>query len=765
MNEVGAYEFGEFRIDPEKHELTRQGEPINIRPRLFELLLYLVRNRGEVITREEIIDRVWTDSYVEDANITQSIHFLRRIIDDPNNIESRIVTIPKRGYLFVVEEKRDEPPPLRDLSELDPEPDQSAEVVHFPASQRRTGVRIGLGVLIFTISFLIGSYIIFRSSIRSLTIRSHYTIPSQQLDPEFSPDGKFLAFSSQEETGGNEDLYLKSVDQDQQIRLTTHPDADKHPVWSPDGGQLAFLRWSKDDRLRARVIVVDHKTGREEEVGRSRGALGWMPDGKGLIINDLERTGEVDGGRPAATVLFLLTLNSPDGSKTRQLTWSATPGSVDTMPRAALYRESIAFLRTAGEQLGEIHLLDLPTGRITQVTQEEGAISFFRWGIREGGFYLVSNRTGEPRLWHFGLPGLVATIYGHPGSARLVDQMPYLLNQFTILPEPPMLAFAHQMRGEQVRLIDTAGQRVVSSPQSCLLPGSRTDEPPQFSPRGDQVVYLSTLGGSEGIWKADADCNNQVRLTDVGPGRIGHLRWSPDGLRLVYEGQVGDQTEIWTIGSDGSAPRRLTYSTIDEREPSWSLDGQSIFYVALVDGQETIRRLPAAGGESVLVVSAGGREPVQSADGQRLLFVRAGALFAAPLSAPDQPPLPAASQAVGSQDLKLGRHYLPGPTSVTFPTETSDGRLAVDRLDLATGKVERVVQIDAITASAATGIAISPTNRYLSIVIEQGSIGELTTVEGWRLKPFSEYMIDRLHLEWILYPQRWWRMTQDKKRD
>lgn len=760
MNEVGAYEFGEFRIDSEKQQLTRHGELINIRPRLFDLLLFLVKNRGEVVTREEIIDRVWTDSFIEDANITQSIHFLRRIIDDPRQSESWIVTIPKRGYLFVAEEKDEYPDPLPDLSGDGNEPPTevhpSAEFGQLPLYWRRTGVKIGLAFLLLTISFLIGSYIIFRSSIRSLTILSHYQIPSQQLDPEFSPDGKFLAFSSQGDRGGNEDIYLKSVDQDQRIRLTTHPDADRNPVWSPDGERIAFLRWSPDDRQTARVIITDDKGGDEREVSRSRGALGWMPQGDQLIVNDLAEKGT------AATVLYLVTL---DGQKRQQLTSSTSVQTVDTMPRAAIYRQDIAFLRTTGGPRGEIHLLDLPSGRVTQVTREEGAISFFRWGIREGGFYLVSNRTGEPRLWHFGLPGLVSTIYGHPGSARLVDQMPYQLNQFSILPEPPLLAYAHQIRDQQVRLIDLAGQKVISRRQGCLLPGAGTDEPPQFSPRGDQVAYLSTLGGREGIWKADVDCNNQVRLIDVGPGRIGHLRWSPDGLHLVYEGQVGDQTEIWTVGSDGSTPRRLTNSEIDEKDPSWSRDGQSIFYVALVDGQETIRRLPAAGGESVLVVSAGGREPVQSADGQRLYFVRNGGLFAGALTAPDPPLLADGSLVRLGKELKIGRHSQLGPTAVTIPADTADAAMALDQLDLSTGRIERVVQLDAATASAATGIAISPAKRYLSVVFDQGSIGELTTVEGWRLKPFSEYMIDRFYLEGVLYPQRWWRMMRDKYKD
>jgi Tol biopolymer transport system component/DNA-binding winged helix-turn-helix (wHTH) protein len=768
MKEVGSYKFGDFRVDPERQQLTRQGEQVQIRPRHFEVLLFLLENRGQVVTREAILDQAWTGLAIEDSNLSQAIHSLRRIIDDPGQRESWILTIPKRGYLFLLEISREDSASLPDRSPNRTEVETVPTIESLPPDDSRSwaiyrlgrGKRIGLVPLLLAISFVIGFYIIFRSSVRSLKILSHYTIPSEQLDPEFSPDGQFLAFSGQGETGGNEDIYLKSANQDQRVRLTTHPDADRNPVWSPDGKRLAFLRWSNEDREVARVIVVDPVSGLEEEVGRSRGALGWMPDGRRLIVNDLEPTDSTEGLGSRSTVLFLLPLSSPARRPLTPLTKSVTPGTVDTMPRAALYRETIAFLRTSGGPCGEIYLLDLPSGRITQATHEDGAISFFRWGLREGGFYLVSTRTGVPRLWHFGLPGLVSTIYGTTGPSRLVDQVPYQLNQFTTLPDPPLLAYARQIRDEQVRLIDLAGQRVVNSSRSCLLPGAKGEEPPQFSPNGDRVAYLSTLSGKEGIWIANSDCTRQAKLIDFDSARIGHLRWSPDGSRLVYEGRVGDQTEIWTIGIDGSVPLRLTVNNLEDRDPSWSHDGRLIYYVAMVDGRETIRRLPSGGGKSALVVSSGGREPVGSTDGRILRSVRGGALLAFSLSVADDPQLTSGSWGRHAHQWMIGRTAQFSPTGVTFLSD-NPGNVVLEQIDLSTGKTERIAQIEGIATSAVAGFALSPDNRSLSIVLDQGSVGELTTVEGWRLKPFSEYMVDRLYLEPILNPQLWWRKIRN----
>lgn len=767
MNEADFYQFGNFRIDTDKQQLTRLGEEIDIRPRLFEVLLFLIRNRGKVVTREAILDQVWAGVAIEDANVSQAIHFLRRLIDDPSREESWILTIPKRGYLFVSDATAEDPDSNPDCSSFESAPAAGwlpREESRSLATNRPGRVALlGLASLVLALSFVIGLYIIFRSSVRSLKILSHYTIPSAQLDPEFSPDGQFLAFSGQGETGGNQDIYLKSVDHDQRIRLTTHPAADRSPVWSPDGKRLAFLRWSNADQEVAKVIVIDPESGLEDEVGLSRGALGWMPDGRGLIVNDLEPDADTQW-RERPIVLFLLT---PNSSARRQLTQSmkpgkpAMPGTVDTMPRAALYRETIAFLRTSGGPYGEIYLLDLPSGQITQATQEDGTVSFFRWGLREGGFYLVSNRTGVSRLWHFGLPSFVSTIYGDRGQARLVDQMPYQLSQFTTLPDPPLLAYAHQIRDDKVQLINLAREGGVNGSASCLLPAASGDEPPQFSPNGDRVAYLSTLGGGQGIWLANSDCTRQTRLMDVDPIRVDHLRWSPDGSRLVFELRAGNQTEIWTIRTDGSRPLRLTVTDLEERDPSWSRDGQSIYYVAVVDGKETIRRLPADGGTSVLVVSSGGREPVESADGRSLRFVRDGSLFAFSLDEADDQPTLASRLVRPLSPWRIGRTAQLGPATVTFLADNTESAAVLGQLDLLTGKTEQIGQIELGNPSALTRFSLSPNNRSLSIVLDQGSLGELTTVEGWRLKPFSEYMIDRLHLEAVLHPQQWWRKIRD----
>jgi Tol biopolymer transport system component/DNA-binding winged helix-turn-helix (wHTH) protein len=748
MSEVYAYEFGRFRIDLKARELTRDEQLIPIRPRLFDLLLLLVTKQGQVVTRDEIIEQIWEDAIIEDGNITQAIHFLRRIIEEQDLNESQILTIPKRGYVFTAEVRALNPELFTDPLAVTAPPvvplRLSGKESHSQRYWQLRGGRIGVAVIVLASLLLLGSYIIFKSSIRSLTIHSHSTIPSHQLDPEFSPDGKFLAFSSFGETGDNEDIYIKTTDQAQRMRLTNNPDAESTPVWSPDGMRIAFLRWSRGDRLSARVIIADYKSGIEEEVGTSRGALGWMPDGKHLIVNDLAADG-------LATVLFLVSL---DRRERRQLTSTVSAGTVDTMPRAARHRQIIAFLRTSGGSRGDIHLLDILSGQISQVTHEEKSISFFQWGLREAGFYLVSNRSGVPRLWHSALPGLISKIYGNDGKARLVDQVPYQLDQFTILPTPPILAYSRQLNQDQVRIIEIT-DREVKSPKCCLLTQASTDEAPQFAPNGTKVAFLSKQTGEDVIWMASPDCLEQVRLASFRGGTISHLRWSPDSSQLVFEQQVDGQAEIWTIETGGKPPVRLTHNNFDDKQPSWSADGRSIYYVGIVEGQETIRRIPTSGGEPMTIVSTGGREPVESVDGANLYFVREGLFFVKPLSVAGEDLSLQAERPI--KDLQVGQNWQIRSEALSFVEDKSGASLVIEQVNFSTRRVERIVKIGGILASATSSISLSPNKCYLSVILKGGQIGELSIVEGWRLKPFSEYMIDILHLESLLNPNRWMR--------
>jgi DNA-binding winged helix-turn-helix (wHTH) protein/TolB-like protein len=96
------YEFSRFRFDPENHLLECEGSPIPLTPKAFDILLVLVENGNRLTTKEELMRKVWPDSFVEEANLTVNISALRKQLGETPNGQQYIETVPKKGYRFVV---------------------------------------------------------------------------------------------------------------------------------------------------------------------------------------------------------------------------------------------------------------------------------------------------------------------------------------------------------------------------------------------------------------------------------------------------------------------------------------------------------------------------------------------------------------------------------------------------------------------------------------------------------------------------------------
>ena len=102
MNQAAnhCYEFGIFRIDTVKRLLLRDGEVVPLTPKCFDLLLALVETSAEVIGKDDLMNRVWPDSFVEEGNLTYNISMLRKALGGKASEHQYIVTIPGRGYQF-----------------------------------------------------------------------------------------------------------------------------------------------------------------------------------------------------------------------------------------------------------------------------------------------------------------------------------------------------------------------------------------------------------------------------------------------------------------------------------------------------------------------------------------------------------------------------------------------------------------------------------------------------------------------------------------
>jgi len=95
------YDFGPFRLLPSSRVLLREGLPVALTAKVFDLLVALVENRGALVERNILMNMLWPDTIVEEGNLTQCVFMLRKALGDSHGETTYIATVPGRGYCFV----------------------------------------------------------------------------------------------------------------------------------------------------------------------------------------------------------------------------------------------------------------------------------------------------------------------------------------------------------------------------------------------------------------------------------------------------------------------------------------------------------------------------------------------------------------------------------------------------------------------------------------------------------------------------------------
>jgi DNA-binding winged helix-turn-helix (wHTH) protein/Tol biopolymer transport system component len=242
------FEFGRFRLDRTERFLFQDGAAVPLSPRLFDTLLVLVENRGHLVEKNDLMQKVWNDVAVEENNLTQSISALRKILGDHLDGPKFIETIPKRGYRFVApvnevseEELRNDRPSVTNLSGSE---HLGAVLPTGGGTQKRSRRRAPAIVLGTVLLLLVGTVVIWRSWPpwgRQLQLKeTQLTTNSSEaslIAASISPDGKYLAYA---DSAG---LYVR-------VSRT----GEMHPISVPPASVIGGLSWFPDStRLVATV--------------------------------------------------------------------------------------------------------------------------------------------------------------------------------------------------------------------------------------------------------------------------------------------------------------------------------------------------------------------------------------------------------------------------------------------------------------------------------------------------------------------------------
>lgn len=182
-------EFGGFRLDTRKKSLWHEGKAVSMPLKEIELLCVLIANKGELVTKEELLDKVWEDSFVEESNLSRHIYLLRKTFKEFGENEDLIENIPRRGYRFtgsvvqavnseVVVERR---ALTRTVIEEIDEPSADAKAIG--RSSRRRSMLVTMLVGALAVALASGVYLGLRPSVTgSQKIRSLAVLPLRSID-------------------------------------------------------------------------------------------------------------------------------------------------------------------------------------------------------------------------------------------------------------------------------------------------------------------------------------------------------------------------------------------------------------------------------------------------------------------------------------------------------------------------------------------------------------------------------------------------------
>jgi eukaryotic-like serine/threonine-protein kinase len=314
-----CYEFGPFHLDLPRRQLLRGSEVVALTPKAFDLLQVLVTHADRVVEKDELMRRIWPDSFVGEDSLTQNVAVLRKVLGDASDSPKYIATIHKHGYRFVacVRERRaaDTATAIAELPSIaamsTPAPPPFPTIAHdtgqTPVKPVRRSVLGGVAALAAAAALLFAGI-----SLGGLRGRAPAPAPMRFVvtPPENTtlvsagfpaPDGRHVAFIA--DRGGRSLLWIRSLE-----TVDAHPllgtNGATAPFWSPDGRALGFFA---DGKLK----VVNLAGGPPEILAVTSGSTiptGGTWNAEGLVLYAEGRSGlksiAVSGG-VAATVTTL----------------------------------------------------------------------------------------------------------------------------------------------------------------------------------------------------------------------------------------------------------------------------------------------------------------------------------------------------------------------------------------------------------------------------------------------------------------------------
>jgi Tol biopolymer transport system component/DNA-binding winged helix-turn-helix (wHTH) protein len=638
------YEFGQFKIDVANRQLLRDGTPVPLAPKVWDALFVMVESSGRILEKEELMDRLWPDCFVEEGNLAQIIFQLRKALGESAAKQQYIETIPKRGYRFVAEIRRVngefEQHSIQSIGTGNTEegttvPTRQSEVRNYKKRAVIAGAVLSLAVTAaFSLTYFLrwnpmtgGSaaspeaksirlltssgnaqrpalspdgkyvaYVLDEAGRQSINMRQVNATGNAQVIPPaevnylgitFSPDGSYIYYVVQEKDQPNRTLYQAPVLGGTPRKILAG--VDSKVTFSPDGKRFAFVRRDLENRETFLFIANADGSGEQQLAARKRpdyfliSGPAWSPDGRTIALG-ARRFSPGDSSN-----MYVVTVNVANGGEARlgSQTWTSVG------PTAWLKDGSgvvvVAYHHKSPVIANQLWHLSYPKGEVSRVTNNLN--SYEGISIAAHSDELVTARSDRvSRLW--------VAPNGDPSRARLIrsvngDNYSEVMG-LCWTPDHRLVYGSHASGNADIWIMDADGGN-----QKQLTSDARREVDPVASSDGRYIVYTSEGSGTSYLWRMDIDGRNPRQLTH---GKFDDLpSFSPDGRWVVYTSfDESGKLTLWKVSIDGGEPTRLTRQ--DSLYPAVSPDGKLI--ACQYRDEQTRRRV-------IAIISFTGGDPVK----------------------------------------------------------------------------------------------------------------------------------------------------------
>lgn len=662
---VQFYEFGPFRLDPARHLLLRDEKVVPLTPKAFETLALLVRNCGQIVEKDELMTRVWPDTFVEEGSLARNISVLRKTLGENPSDHQYIETVPKRGYRFVASvrevqetnadaaEERRVGEDVTVISDKSAESGEGALVASYnngeatiahrdelstrngevnaatpiessvngtlnkrlsnveqPAGQiKRRQIGSTLILTMFVVAALTGlAYGVHHLSSRSNPASSietmkvmRFTNTGKSTDAAISSDGKFVVYVVDD--AGQQSLWVKQVATAGNVQIVSPADVSYQGLaFSPDGNYVYYNVWDK------KHVGVIYRVP----------ALGGIP--KTIIVDVMPSIAvSPDGERIAFIRSFgskkesALMIANVDGAGERILATRDT-SRVGWFKQPAWSPDGNVIACTAGsvgsQGVSYMQVIAMPAegGPEVQITPQRW-LGIYGLAWLKDSIGLVMTATDQSQsplqLWHLSYPD---------GGARKITNDVSGYGGISLTADSTALVTVQRDVLSNIWVVPSGDTNQAKKITSGRYEGFGLS----WTPSGEVVYVSGAKSGNPDIWIMDRDGKNNKQLT-IDAGVDIQPSVSSDGRYVVFVSNRTGSFHIWRMDIDGGNQRQLTDGS-NEWWPQCSPTNSWIVFISAAAGKGSLWKVSIDGGEPVQLTDTYSHMPAISPDGEQIAY-------------------------------------------------------------------------------------------------------------------------------------------------